>query len=125
MTDGVLKTDEKAPPAAPRGRVGDGTPGPGRPPGTPNKATTAAREAIGKFVDGNAHRLQHWLDMVAEGVPDPGDITKMIVKPDPEKAFQLFQSVVEYHVPKLARTEVTGDGGGPVIVQSTPMDSNL
>lgn len=65
-------------------RPGQGKRGPG-------KATIAAREAIGAFVDGNAHRLQSWLDRIAED--------------DPEKAFSLFQSVIEYHVPKLSRSE--------------------
>lgn len=72
----------------------------GRPPGTPNKATMEARQAIATFVDGNAHRLTEWLDQVANGIP------KQDVKPNPAKAFELFQSVVEYHIPKLARTEV-------------------
>jgi hypothetical protein len=74
----------------------------GRQKGTPNKTTNAAREAIALFVDNNAHRLEGWLDQVAQE--------------NPEKAFQLFQSVVEYHVPKLARTEqtLTGADGGPV-----------
>lgn len=84
----------------------------GRPKGAPNKSTKAAREAIAAFVDGNAHRLTGWLDQVAEGVMDK-DGEKWIVAPSPEKAFQMFQSVVEYHVPKLARTEVTGKDGGP------------
>ena len=72
--------------------------------GIPNAATQKAREAIGMFVDGNAHRLQEWLDRIAEE--------------DPEKAFSLFQSVIEYHVPKLARTDTTlsGPDGGPVQV---------
>jgi len=80
----------------------NGQPGPGRPKGLQNKSTTAAREAIAMFVDNNAHRLEGWLDQVAQE--------------NPEKAFQLFQSVVEYHVPKLARTEqtLTGVDGGPV-----------
>jgi hypothetical protein len=105
----------------------------GRPKGTPktggrgkgvaNRATLAAREAIAQFVDGNAHRLQAWLDEIADGKRDDDD--KFIVQPDPVKAFELFQSVIEYHVPKLARTEVTGEGGGPVIIQSTPTDDQL
>jgi hypothetical protein len=33
--------------------------------------------------------------------------------------------MIEYHVPKLARTEVTGEGGGPVIIQATPTDDAL
>lgn len=79
--------------------------------GVPNKATADARAAIAAFVDGNAHRLTGWLDRVAEE--------------SPEKAFQLFQSVVEYHVPKLARTEVTGKNGGPVVIAASPLDELL
>ena len=84
----------------------------GRPPGTPNKATIQAREAIALFVDGNAHRLTEWLDKVAEGekgikhTKDGAEYEAWLVEPNPAKAFELFQSVVEYHVPKLARTEV-------------------
>lgn len=96
----------------------------GRPKGSPNKATQAAREAIAAFVDGNAHRLTGWLDQVANGVMDE-DGGKWIVAPNPEKAFAMFQSVVEYHVPKLARTEVTGANGGPVVVAATQLDERL
>jgi hypothetical protein len=69
------------------------TSGQGRPKGCPNKATTAAREAIALFVDNNAHRLEEWLDRVAEE--------------NPAEAFKLYQSVIEYHIPKLQRTENT------------------
>jgi len=79
----------------------------GRPSGTPNKVTQEARQAIAAFVDGNAHRLSEWLDAVAQGDPEND------IKPNPAKAFEMFQSVVEYHVPKLARSEVTGVDGGP------------
>jgi len=80
----------------------------GRTGGTPNKVTQEAREAIALFVNDNAHRLTDWLDTVANGDPSHD------IKPNPAKAFELFQSVVEYHVPKLARTEVTGADQGPV-----------
>jgi hypothetical protein len=83
----------------------------GRQVGTPNKVTADARAAIAAFVDDNADRLTGWLDQVANGIPEQD------VKPNPAKAFELFQSVVEYHIPKLARTEHTGDGGGPVQVE--------
>jgi hypothetical protein len=83
----------------------------GRKPGIPNKSTTAAREAIAKFVDGNAHKMQEWLQNVADGVKN--DEGKYIVAPNPEKAFGMLQTVMEYHVPKLARTEVVGDEKAP------------
>jgi hypothetical protein len=80
----------------------------GRKAGIPNKTTAQAREAIAMFVDGNAHRLAEWLDEVANGIPEAD------IKPNPAKAFELFQSVVEYHVPKLARTEITGADEGAI-----------
>lgn len=72
----------------------------GRPKGVPNKATIKAREAIADFVEGNVDRLNGWLDQIAEK--------------DPQKAFDSFMSVVEYHIPKLARSEHVGDGGGAI-----------
>ena len=93
--------------------------GPGRPAGSVNKATADARQAIAHFVNGNAHRLTEWLDQVAAGVkttdPETGD-EKFVVPPNPAKAFDMFQSVVEYHVPKLARMEVAGDKDNPLEV---------
>jgi len=97
----------------------------------PNKATHDAREAIARFVDGNAHRLQKWLDEVADGVPmldkdgkqlhhDDGR-PMWLVPPNPEKAHNMFQSVIEYHVPKLARSELTGAGGGPISVAAVDL----
>lgn len=95
----------------------------GRVKGAPNKVTAEARAAIAKFVDGNAHRLQTWLDDVANGVLDP-EGKKYVLPPDPQKAFELFQSVIEYHVPKLARTELTGADGKdlPGVVMLPPKD---
>lgn len=72
----------------------------GRKKGTTNKSTLKAREAIAAFVDGNAYRLAGWLDEVAEK--------------DPAEAFKLFQSVIEYNVPKLSRAEHTGLDGGAI-----------
>ena len=88
----------------------------GRAPGTPNKATSDARQAIASFVDGNAHRLTEWLDKVANGVRN--DDGEFVVPPNPAKAFDMFQSVVEYHVPKLARHEHTGDPNAPVVIDT-------
>jgi hypothetical protein len=84
----------------------------GRPKGSPNKSTAMAREAIAQFVDGNAHKMQEWLEQVAIGVKN--EENKFIVLPNPEKAFGMLQSVMEYHLPKLARTEHTGDEDQPV-----------
>jgi len=76
----------------------------GRAKGVPNKATQAAREAFATFVDGNAHRMQEWLEAVAK---DP--------KHGPKVAIELVLAVSEYHLPKLARTEHTGKDGGDIV----------
>ncbi len=36
---------------------------------------------------------------------------------DSDRAFELFQSVIEYHIPKLARTELTGKEGGDIVTR--------
>lgn len=53
----VLKSDEK-----PKRRVGDGTPGPGRPKGLQNKTTTLAKQAIAEAFDklGGTQALVTW-----------------------------------------------------------------
>jgi hypothetical protein len=97
----------------------------------PNKATRDARLAIAAFVDNNADRMQEWLDKVASGVPrvdaegnqrydDEGE-PMWLVPPNPERAFAMLRDVVEYHVPKLARSEMTGAGGGPISVAAIDM----
>lgn len=96
---------------------------PGRPKGTPktgggsrlgipNKSTAAAREAIARLVDGNVPRMQEWLDHIArtEG---------------PLMAWKCMVDVIEYHVPKLARTEITGEGGGAVRIIASSHDEAL
>ena len=78
--------------------------GAGRPAGSPNKSTALAREAIARFVDGNSHKLQEWLDEIAKHE-----------KLGPKVAFDCFMQVAEYHVPKLARVEQVGDEAKPVV----------
>jgi hypothetical protein len=78
----------------------------GRPKGSPNKSTAAVREAIALFAEGNAHKLQSWLDDVAMGAGGN--------RPDPAKAADLYLRAIEYHIPKLARTELVGENDGPI-----------
>lgn len=82
--------------------------------GVPNKTTQTAREAIARFVDKNAPRLEGWLQQIAD---DP--------KHGPTVAFKCVQEILEYHVPKLARTELTGMNGGPIVVAATQDDEAL
>ena len=81
-------------------------PGPGRPKGMPNKATVAFRETIQALLDGNRENVALWLDQVATGSHGK--------EPAPEKALDLLAKLAEYAAPKLSRTEVTGQDGGPV-----------
>lgn len=63
----------------------------GKKKGQQNKVTQDAKKAIAKFVDGNSDKLGRWLDEIAAE--------------SPKDAFNCFMSVVEYHIPKLQRTE--------------------
>ena len=65
----------------------------GRQKGTPNKSTTRVRDAIAVFAEGNVDRLQEWLDAIATE--------------DPAKAVDVYIKLLEYHVPKLSRSDDT------------------
>jgi hypothetical protein len=76
----------------------------GRKTGTPNKSTADAREAIARFVDGNVGRLEGWLD------------EEVARTEGPRAAFRCVLMLLEYYVPKLAHTELTGKDGQSVKV---------
>jgi hypothetical protein len=77
-----------------------GIPGPGRPKGSQNRATTAVREAIATLAEQNIGRVQEWLDRIATR--------------NPAKATELYLRLLEYHVPRLARTELSNPDGSPL-----------
>lgn len=80
-----------------KGKSGNPT---GRPRGVENRATSMAREAIARFVDSNIDQLHEWLERIAEE--------------NPKAAFDCLMSVCEYHIPKLARSEIAGDPDAPI-----------
>ena len=65
-----------------------------------NKTTVDVRNAIALIAQDNAGNFARWLNQVAAE--------------DPAKAADLYLKAIEYHIPKLARSETTGKDGGPV-----------
>lgn len=74
-----------------------------------------------------------WLQSVAEGekefrFDDEGkplndekgnQLFDWVRRPEPATALKLWADLAEFALPKLARTELTGEGGGAVKVQGT------
>jgi hypothetical protein len=94
--------------------------GRGRPPGTPNKVTTAFRETVQALLEANSANVSKWLLAVADGDPDND------IKPDPGKALDLMAKLAEYAAPKLSRQEVVGDADSPLAhkVEFTIIDAS-
>lgn len=99
--------------------------GKGRKKGVPNKSTTDVREAIANLLQMNVDNFSVWLGQVANGIRQPAPVledddeepeVKWLLRPDPGKALDIAMGMAEYHIPKLARTELTGENGGPVQV---------
>lgn len=86
--------------------------GRGRPPGSVNKATKTFRDTVSRLLEDNAENVSKWLYEVAEG-----SVEKEL-KADPKGALTLLAQMAEYATPKLNRTEMTGDGGGPVEISA-------
>lgn len=94
---------------APKGHVKYG----GRKPNTPNKSTADVRATIAFIAERNVTQLEKWLDRIASE--------------DPNKAADLFLRMIEYHIPKLQRSELTGPNGSQlsVVVRAEPLDEQL
>lgn len=92
----------------------------GRKPGSRNKVTVEFRETVQKLLDENRENVAKWLKLVAEGAPAHYDRAGNVVRQerpgDPGMALLRLSYLAEFAAPKLNRTEVTGDGGGPLTV---------
>jgi hypothetical protein len=69
----------------------------GRRKGTPNKATKDVRAAIALLAQNKIGELEEWLDRTA--------------KKNPAMAAKILLETIEYHIPKLSRSELTGKDG--------------
>lgn len=86
------------------GGIGKGTPGPGRPKGKPNRATVKAREVALAFLD---RRSDEEIDALWEATKADS----------PKDAMRMWLQAQEFVLPKLGRTEHTGEDGGAIIVE--------
>lgn len=69
------------------------------------------RATIALVAERKVLELETWLNRVA-------------IK-DPQKAMDLYLKMIEYHVPRLQRTEVTGLDGAALSVELSAKDSKL
>lgn len=67
--------------------------GAGRPKGSPNKSTADVRAAIALIAQNKISEVERWLTRGA--------------KDDPLGAARTFVQLLEYHIPKLSRTELS------------------
>ena len=72
----------------------------GREAGTPNKSTRMVREAIARMAEDNVEEFVGWMREIE----------------DPAKRCDIYLKAIEYHIPKLARTELASPDGGPIAV---------
>lgn len=87
--------------AAPRGTRPPNA-GKGRPKGSLNKATSDVRACVAGIAQSLAPEVEGWIRKAA--------------KKNPLGAAHLLAQLLEYHIPKLSRAELTGDGGKPIEV---------
>lgn len=99
---------------------GGARPGAGRKPGVPNRATTEFRDTIRKLLEDNADNFGVWLRAVAEGEPavydSQGKLAKAGRPPNPGEAIRCASTLAEFAAPRLSRSEVTGEGSGPLSI---------
>lgn len=71
-----------------------------------------ARECFLELVEGNAHKVQGWLNEIEE-------------KNGALPAMKVFLELAEFCIPKMARIEHTGQDGAPLVVTLAREDAEL
>lgn len=75
----------------------------------PRERVAKARDMVLNVLDANADRVQGWLDLIEK-------------QQGARNAFQCYLELLEFGVPRLARTELTGKDGekfSPAVVNVT------
>lgn len=77
----------------------------GKQKGTLNKTTRDIKEAYRMLIENNLDNMTLWLETIANK--------------NPERAIHIISELSEYVIPKLARTELTGEDGNEIKVKTT------
>lgn len=76
--------------------------GPGRKLGSMNRHTAEARELVSQLIENNGPSVQEWINRVSA-----------------RDALAIYVSLLEFILPKIARTELTANDGAPLEVTIT------
>lgn len=152
LSGGQKVGEGESPATAPRAQ-GDGTAGAVHPPADgeraasgradiPAQADAAApsgRDESGRFAPGHEklggrepgtkNKLDHHTKvmlkaLVDHGLEDAQEVYDRIKAKQPRAALTILSRFAEYAAPKLARTEVVGEDGGPIIIEKRIHDSS-
>ena len=80
----------------------------GRPPGSQNKSTKLAKQAIAEFINGTS--------------PEVIELWSEVAMDDPAKAIDLWSKLAEYVIPKQSRVAHVGEEGAEPIQIIIPKD---
>jgi hypothetical protein len=80
----------------------------GRPKGSLNKTTAETKEFLARISNKLGERVEEDLDLM-----------------DPKDRVKIWLELQEYLIPKLSRTELTGEDGGMIEIQQTLKLENL